>query len=304
MVSERGLVVAVTRVLGWALRLYGAYLVLFVAYVAVIAYVARRSSAPEIIQEYNLLAIIDQPFPILLHAILLQVAPSHLDVLKLLIALLAAFPLALWSLSRRPNLTLLASIAIYLLAYQFGWNLAAFPDGAWGFNPFSWQLVLVLGAWFAVTDTDQMPRFRDTWLWVPAMTYVLFAAFIMRAHDWPLARLVPLFLVDLFTPKALEELTPCRIVHLIALLYLFTRAFPHEWREPDFRLLRPLLLCGEEWLPAFCTGVFLSLIAHIVLITSPNLVALQMTVSVAGLAAMTLVAYYVAWSRRQDRLRG
>jgi hypothetical protein len=302
MVSERGLVVAATRVLGRALRLYGAYLVLFVAYVAAIAFVARRSSAPEIIQEYHLLGIIDQPVPILLHAMLLQVTPSHLDVLKLLIVLLAAFPLALWGLSRQ--LTLLASIAIYLLAYQFGWNLAAFPDGAWRFNPFSWQLVLVLGARFAITDTDQLPRFRDTWLRIPAITYVLFAAFIMRAHDWPLAGLVPQFLVDLFTPKALEELTPYRIAHLIALLYLFTCACPSEWREPDFWLLRPLLLCGEEWLPVFCTGVFLSLIAHIVLITGPNLAALQMTVSVAGLAAMTVVAYYVAWSRRQDRLRG
>jgi OpgC protein len=73
---------------------------------------------------------------------------------------------------------------------------------------------------------DQMPRFRDTWLWIPAMTYVLFAALIMWAHDWPLAGLAPQFLVDLFTAKALEELTPYRIVHPIALLYLFTRAFP------------------------------------------------------------------------------
>jgi hypothetical protein len=304
MASERGLVVAATRVLGRALRLYGAYLVLFVAYVVIIAYVARRSGAPEITQEYNLLGIIDQPVQVLLHAMLLQVTPSHLDVLKLLMVLLAGFPLALWGLSRRPNLTLLTSIAIYLLAYQFGWNLAAFPDGVWRFNPFSWQLLLALGAWFAATDTDQMPGFRDTWLWILATTYVLFAALIMRAHDWPLAGLVPQFLVNLFTPKALEELTPYRIMHLIALLYLFTRAFPREWGGPNFRLLHPLLLCGEEWLPVFCTGVFLSFIAHFVLITGPNLVALQMTVSVAGLAAMTLVAYYVAWSRRQDRLRG
>jgi OpgC protein len=107
MVSEQGLVVAATRVLGRALRLYGAYLVLFVAYVAAIAFVARRSSAPEIIQEYHLLGIIDQPVPILQHAMLLQVTPSHLDVLKLLIVLLAAFPLVLWGLSWRPNLTLL-----------------------------------------------------------------------------------------------------------------------------------------------------------------------------------------------------
>jgi hypothetical protein len=84
----------------------------------------------------------------------------------------------------------------------------------------------VLGAWFAVTETDRLPRFRDTWLGISAMTYVLFAALIMWARDWPLAGLAPQFLVAPFTPKALEELTPYRIAHLIALLYLFTCPLP------------------------------------------------------------------------------
>jgi hypothetical protein len=59
--------------------------------------------------------------------------------------------------------------------------------------------------------------------------------------------------------------------------------------------------CGEEWLPSFCSGVFLSFAAHLVLITGPNSVLMQIMVSVTGIAMMTTIAYYVSWSRRQDQ---
>jgi hypothetical protein len=67
--------------------------------------------------------------------------------------------------------------------------------------------------------------------------------------------------------------------------------------------LRPVIKCGEEWLAAFCAGVFLSFAAHLVLITGPDSLAMQVAVSAAGLAAMTAVAYYVSWSKQQDRIR-
>ncbi len=50
----------------------------------------------------------------------------------------------------------------------------------------------------------------------------------------------------------------------------------------------------------FCVGVFLSFAGHLILITRPNLVAMQIVVSLAGFAAMTAVAYYVSWSKWQD----
>ena len=37
-----------------------------------------------------------------------------------------------------------------------------------------------------------------------------------------------------------------------------------------------------------------------VLIMSPNSIAMQVLVSVAGATLMTLVAYYVSWSKQQD----
>jgi len=38
----------------------------------------------------------------------------------------------------------------------------------------------------------------------------------------------------------------------------------------------------------------------VALITGPNSLAMQVLVSAGGLAAMTAVAYYVSWSKRQD----
>ena len=49
---------------------------------------------------------------------------------------------------RWPKLTLAASVALFVAARQFDLYLDSFPDGRWYFNPFCWQLLFVLGAWW------------------------------------------------------------------------------------------------------------------------------------------------------------
>jgi hypothetical protein len=65
--------------------------------------------------------------------------------------------------------------------------------------------------------------------------------------------------------------------------------------------LQPVIKCGQEWLAVFCAGVFLSFAGHLVLITGPDSLATHVLVSFAGISIMTGVAYYVSWSKRQDR---
>jgi hypothetical protein len=60
------------------------------------------------------------------------------------------FPAVLWALIRKPGWVVTASIALYLLARHFDWDLPSYPSGVWYFNPFCWQLLFVLGAWFAL----------------------------------------------------------------------------------------------------------------------------------------------------------
>ena len=45
---------------------------------------------------------------------------------------------------------------------------------------------------------------------------------------------------------------------------------------------------------------FLSFAGHFILITGPNLLAMDILASIAGISVVTGVAYYVSWSKRQD----
>src|SRR5882757_4222680 len=179
MMLERGFVVAATRIFRRVWQLYAAYVALFVIYIDLIGYVARKSAAPEIIHEFNVAGILGHTIRTLIYGLLLQAKPLNLDVLQLVIVLMAFFPIVLFGLLRRPNLTAAGSIVLYFAAHKFDWNLSSFPDGHWYFNPFSWQLMFVLGAWFALGGTKQARAIRSlqqlSILRIAALLYLLFA---------------------------------------------------------------------------------------------------------------------------------
>ena len=91
------------------------------------AIVALRYSDPEIINEFNVAGLVDNAIETLRQGLLLKFKPVNLDVLPLYIVLMGLFPPVLWMMLRQPNLTMLASIVLWLAARQFGWNLPAYP---------------------------------------------------------------------------------------------------------------------------------------------------------------------------------
>ena len=301
MALERGFVVTATRMLRRLWQLYAAYVVLFVIYIDIVSNVAAQYGTTEIIDEYNVIGIVDHPIRTLMHGLMLQAKPLNLDVLQLFVALLAMFPPILWVMLRRPNLALAGSIALYVASRVFDWSLPAFPTGTWYFNPFCWQLLSVLGAWFALSGPklvftlQRLPLLRAA-----AATYLVFALVVtLAAHAPALAAQLPDFGISLSVSDK-ENLASYRVVHLLALALLFTYFVPRDWAPLHSKLLQPVMKCGEEWLTSFCVGVFLSFAAHFILITGPNSVAMQVLVSVSGISMMTAVAYYISWSRRQD----
>jgi hypothetical protein len=305
MMLERGFVVTATRVFRRVWQLYAAYVVLFVIYINLIGYVARKTAAPEIIHEFNVAGILGHTIRTLIYGLLLQAKPLNLDVLQLFIVLMAFFPIVLFGLLRRPNLTAAGSIALYLAARILDFNLSSFPEGRWYFNPFSWQLLFVLGAWFALMGAKQLRTIRAlqevSILRIAAGAYLLFALAVTAAGKFPqLAEFVPGFVLDAFLPNDKENLAPYRVLHFLAVAFLFTFLVPRNWHGFHWPALQPVVKCGEEWLAVFCAGVFLSFAGHFVLITGPNLLAMHFLVSIAGISAMAAVAYYVSWSRRQD----
>jgi hypothetical protein len=305
MMLERGVVVTATRIFRRVWQLYAAYVVLFVIYINLIGYVARKTAAPEIINEFNVTGILGHTIRTLIYGLLLQAKPLNLDVLQLFIVMMAFFPVVLFGMMRRPNLTMAGSIALYLAAREFDWNLSSCPEGRWYFNPFSWQLLFVLGTWFALMGGRQIRAIRSlqgiSILRIAALIYLLFALVITMAGKIPqLAEVVPISVLNAFLPNDKENLAPYRVLHFLAMAFLFTLIVPRDWRGFQWPALQPVVKCGEEWLAVFCVGVFLSFAGHFILITGPNSLAMHILVSIGGCSIMAAIAYYVSWSKRQD----
>jgi hypothetical protein len=305
IVVERGFLVGATRIFKRVWQLYAAYVVLFVVYVDLIGYVAAQSAAPDLFAEFNITDFIEHPVRVLIRGLLLEAKPRNLDVLQLFIVLMAFLPALLVGMMRWPRLTMIGSIALYLSARHFDWNLAAFPEGRWYLNPFCWQLLFALGAWLAVGGArdahviramQKLPALR-----VAALIYLLLALAVVSAgKSSALAEMLPSSVLDAFPSTDKENLAPYRVLHLLTMAFFFTILVPRDWQGLQSQALQPLIKCGEQWLAVFCSGIFLSFAGHLALITGPNTLAMQMLVSAAGIVGMTCVAYYVSWSKRQD----
>jgi hypothetical protein len=302
MMLERGFIVGATRLFKRARQLYVAYVVLFVIYIVTITNVAARYAASDIIYEFNVSGLVDHPIRILAHGLLLQSRALNLDALQLFTLLIAVFPPVLWIMLRTPNLVMAGSIALYLAARGFDWNLPSFPDGSWYFNPFCWQLLFVFGAWLALGGAEKCRGiFRRPILLNLGIGYLIFALAMTMAGRFPeFAKLLPSWLFEAFNPNDKENLAPYRVLHFIVLLAVVTRLMPQDCRGLQWPIFKPLITCGQQSLAVFCAGVFLSFVGHFALILSSDSLLAQFFVSVAGIATMTLVAYYLSWSKQQD----
>ena len=302
MMLERGFIVGATRLSKRVWHLYVAYIVFFVIYVVTITNVAAEYAAPDIITEFNVTGLVEHPIRLLAHGLLLESKPLNLDVLQLLIILMALFPPVLGIMLHRPDLTLAASIALYLAARALEWNLPSFPDGNWSFNPFCWQLLFVLGAWLALGGLEKCRAIlKMPTLFNLGIAYLALALVVTMAGRFPeFGKMFPNWLFDAFNPSDKTNLAPYRLLHFIVLAFIVTRLVPKDWPYLQWKIWQPFIKCGEQSLAVFCAGVFLSFIGHFALTISSGSLPAQMVVSVSGVVIMTLIAYYISWSKRQD----
>src|SRR3974390_171774 len=153
---ERGFVLACARILRRAWQIYVAHIFLFTIFMAEIAYVAATFENPLYAEEMKILDFLKQPDVTIFQALLLKFKPVNMDVLPLYIILLLLFPPLLRLLLWPPAFALAGSAAVYALPWKFEWNLPAYPNGVWFFNPFAWQLLFVFGAWCALGGASRL----------------------------------------------------------------------------------------------------------------------------------------------------
>jgi len=299
---ERGFVVSGARILRRAWQIYVAHIFLFAIYMAEISYVATSFENPLYAEEMNILDFLKQPDMTIVQALLLKFKPANMDVLPLYIILLLLFPPILWLLQRWPTLALGGSFALYVLTWQFGWNLPAYPEGTWYFNPFAWQLLFVFGAWCAVGGAKRLaPVLRSRATMVIAILYLGFAFVI--ALSWYLPEqisIVPHWLEDLIYPIDKTNLDVLRFAHFLALAALTVRFVPRTWPMLGSWILYPAILCGQHSLEIFCLGVFLSFAGHFALVEISGAFWMQVVISLLGIVAMIATAALVTWYKNLE----
>jgi hypothetical protein len=274
--------------------MYVAHIMLFLLFTAQIARTIRRFDNPMYADEFNVHSFLDHPDILIGQALSLRYKPVNLDVLPLYITLVIAAPFIVWGLVRRPNLTLAASVVLYVLSRWFDWNIASYPPGTtWYFNPFCWQLMFVFAAWCGVGQIGKIAK----WVWSKtvmglAAAWVAFAFLIVMTWHIPaLEALIPKWMIKAIYPIDKTDLDMLRFTHFLALAIWVTYFIPRHWKALHLKWLRPVILCGQHSLPIFCLSVFLSFSAHWILMQYTKGVWEQLAVSFAGFVIMTGAAW-------------
>jgi len=284
--------------------IHAAFLTLIVAIVVVVYW----AGVTQLADQTNVRILLQQPGAALAHAMVLQYRPVNTDVLPNFILYHVLFAPLLWLLLKAPNAAIAGSALLYGLVQIYGWNVPQWPRNDWYFNPFAWQFLVVLGAWWAMTGRKRFRSLVTSGAVVAlAMAYLVLS--LVVALSWsikPLEMLIPQFLAKLIYPIDKSDLDPLRLLHFLAIAILIARFVPSDWRGLTTPILRSAVRCGENSLEIYCVGVLLSLVSHLVLLRVSGGVAAQAAVSAVGIVLLTGLATLSTWirigSRRHPKL--
>jgi hypothetical protein len=252
------------RLSGRALRLHSAQILITTLALAMLAAAALYFDTPPLLEWHNAASFFNAAAPTVIGIVLLTHQLGYFDILPLYVVLMHCAPLV--AITRRlcPLLLLPVSVAIYLGALIFNWNMPSWPvEGRWYFNPLSWQLIFVLG--FELADENSaigtwvnQHAFRLRWL---ASFGVMLGALAVFMHIWPDPTRVPW--PPLFFVFNKTYLSPARLLHFLSLAMLFAGLFGilHQWIRP---LTRYLSMLGRNSLIVFCMLSLLSLAGQLV----------------------------------------
>jgi len=299
---ESGFVIATARILRRVWQIYVANVFLFTLFFAEIVYAARGFNNPLYSEEMGVNDFLKHPDVAIVQALLLRFRLLNMDVLPLYVVLMFFLPWILRLMQWRANVTLVLSVALYVLAWRYDLHPTSYPNGFWAFNPFFWQLLFVFGAWCALGGAR-----RISWLilspvtqWI-AIAYLLAAFSVTMTWYFPqLSFLMPRRIEQWIYPISKTDLDVLRFAHFLALAAITVRFVPPGWPGLKSPWLWPLILCGQHSLEIFCVGVFLAFVGYFVLTESSAGLGLHFVAAFFGILMMTAVAWLNTWYKRSD----
>ena len=292
VMEQRGFVVGGAQIVRRAFEAYVAQIFLFVILIGEIFWLSHGSHAFD--DATNIRILHERPDESILAVMQLKFMPVNMNVLPLYVVVLAVSPAVLWLLRKMAALALALAATAYAAANLFGLNFPSFPHGYWYFNPLAWQFLFVLGAWCGLGAADWVwTLVRSRLVLILAAIYAVSVFVVFLAwNSLNLGALVPEWGLYAFGKTNLGVL---RLLHFLALAIVADWLIPRDWPPLTWRVLRPLILCGQHSLEVFCLGVTLAFAGQVAAVEAPGSAIIRVVVAVAGIAVMVGVSTLLSW---------
>ncbi|WP_240232789.1 OpgC family protein [Devosia lacusdianchii] len=301
---------ATTKVWARARQLYFVHIVITMLCLAIFAGAANWFGLTEVLTKNNIAALFQKPLSTLVGIPLLSHQLGYLNILPLYMTLLLVTPLVIYAGLRQPWLVLAASIALWAVAGQFRINLPNFPNaGGWFFNPFSWQILFVMGLL-----SGMAMKVGKRFIPYSPLLFGLAAAVLVFTLLWmkvpPIGKTmngtlgwlgsvgVPFY----FTAFDKTFLSAPRLLHAFALFYVLGN-LPIMRKVASAGIVAPLRLMGRQGLAVFATGTVLSMFLQAVRTRREPDMLFDGLVLGGGLLALVALAWVLTKTQELSRAK-
>lgn len=205
--------------------------------------------------------------------LLFQYLPVNTDILPLYMVLLVFAPGMLLLVKTRPLAAMALSVALYVAAARAPWlnlPLVSASGDHWLFDPFSWQLLFVMGMTLGSRDTFarfDLPR-RRTLLWIIGFglgTIAIMKSLAVVGKIYQVPDLAVLSFLSDLPGMDLRTVGITRLLYFISLLVLLIGIMPSTEYLGQLKFAKPVISCGQKSLEIFCLSTLLSQLGALVL---------------------------------------
>ena len=263
---------------------------------------ARPGYVHDMIYSMGLAPVFKDTASALVGMVLLGHQLGYFNILPMYMFFLGVLPVMMWLARVSLKLLFAVSLLLWLAAGWYGLNVPNYPiPGGWFFNPFSWQLLFVMGFIAGQWSREgRMPAFDLRLFWLSIAYLVFSCAWVRLGYSaWkPAETLIPQHLWNF--DKTYLALP--RILHILALSYVVMISPVGEWLR-RIPASNPLTVMGRHSLPVFCTGSLLAMAGAILRYEWGGGVLRDTVIVLTGITIPMLLAYTLDSGRPMPRAR-
>jgi hypothetical protein len=278
-------------------RLYSVHLLSTVVAISILLVGHFFFDTDPLSQRINLYPVLHEKAEWVLGFITLGHQLGYFNILPLYIILLGITPYLLPLALKNPNRLILASTIIWFVAGYYRINLPNFPaDGFWFLNPFSWQLIFVVGLAVGVCRKQGRKLLGySPILMTLSVLYVLAALLVVQAHLWDYVMFPQITQVISGFDKGILPLP--RLLHILSLFYIVVN-LKACFRVSTAKASGPIVVLGRQSLGVFAWGSVISIALQMFKEAEHFTWQMDLTALAIGLFIQYLVAQYLSTKKK------